>query len=256
MSRTRVGIIGAGIAGPVLAIFLKNKGYEPVVFERNDPSAETGLGIGCAHSSSHHHPLTPTSIQVNGQRVLMKIPGLVEAIGGETRDEWRAYSTVEGDKGLLGVSDFPTKQKESTGLVAVSVGRGELQRAVVNFAQDAGIEFKWRHRLVALEQTDEDVTVTFDNGVKETFSFVVGCDGLHSKTRAHLFGEQPADYTGIAQVSRPGVAIRTGLIVVRQWGGLSPIPEFFREKNFSADIYGDGVSMITIRIPGELMLWA
>ena len=45
MSPTRVGVIGAGIGGPVMAMFLKQKGYEPVVFERNDGPSDAGLGI-------------------------------------------------------------------------------------------------------------------------------------------------------------------------------------------------------------------
>ena len=46
MSLTRVGVIGAGIAGPILATLLKLKGYEPIVFERNPAPAEGGVGIG------------------------------------------------------------------------------------------------------------------------------------------------------------------------------------------------------------------
>jgi salicylate hydroxylase len=46
MSPIRVGIIGAGTSGLVLAIFLKLKGYEPVIYERNEQVAEAGLGIG------------------------------------------------------------------------------------------------------------------------------------------------------------------------------------------------------------------
>ncbi|OCH92785.1 FAD/NAD(P)-binding domain-containing protein [Obba rivulosa] len=42
-STTKVIIVGCGIAAPVLAIFLKLKGYEPVVYERL--SEPTGLGL-------------------------------------------------------------------------------------------------------------------------------------------------------------------------------------------------------------------
>lgn len=44
MPPTRVAVIGAGLAGPTLAIFLKHKGYEPVVFERH--AGVTGIGLG------------------------------------------------------------------------------------------------------------------------------------------------------------------------------------------------------------------
>jgi len=34
MSSPRVLVIGCGIAGPVIALLLNNKGYEPVVLEK------------------------------------------------------------------------------------------------------------------------------------------------------------------------------------------------------------------------------
>lgn len=46
MASTKVGVIGAGMAGPVLALFLKMKGYDPVICERTDSPSEAGLGIG------------------------------------------------------------------------------------------------------------------------------------------------------------------------------------------------------------------
>ena len=46
MPPARVGIIGAGIVGPILAGLLKLEGYEPVVFERNSGPSEAGIGIG------------------------------------------------------------------------------------------------------------------------------------------------------------------------------------------------------------------
>lgn len=46
MSPTKVGIIGAGLAGITLSIFLKAKGYEPIVYERTDGVPDMGLSIG------------------------------------------------------------------------------------------------------------------------------------------------------------------------------------------------------------------
>ena len=47
MAPTTVGIIGAGIAGPVLAMFLKQKGYNPVVYERSKDASTGGLSLWC-----------------------------------------------------------------------------------------------------------------------------------------------------------------------------------------------------------------
>ena len=45
MSPTRVAIIGAGIAGPVLAMLLKQKGYDPVLYERTESTTSAGLSL-------------------------------------------------------------------------------------------------------------------------------------------------------------------------------------------------------------------
>jgi salicylate hydroxylase len=48
-SNAKVIIVGAGIAGPVLAIFLKIKGYAPVLYERTSELADRGIGQGYLH---------------------------------------------------------------------------------------------------------------------------------------------------------------------------------------------------------------
>jgi salicylate hydroxylase len=45
MSKPRIIIVGAGIAGPVLAVFLKKRGYDPVIYERLPGPGEGGLGF-------------------------------------------------------------------------------------------------------------------------------------------------------------------------------------------------------------------
>jgi salicylate hydroxylase len=59
---------------------------------------------------------------------------------------------------------------------------------------------KWGHQAVEFEQSEDAVEVTFVNGAKDTASFVVGCDGLHSNTRTALFGKEKANFTGLVQV--------------------------------------------------------
>jgi salicylate hydroxylase len=43
----KVIVIGAGIAGPVLATFLKLKGYQPVIYERVSTLPDGGIGHLC-----------------------------------------------------------------------------------------------------------------------------------------------------------------------------------------------------------------
>jgi salicylate hydroxylase len=49
---TKVIIIGCGVAGPTLAIFLKRLGFEPVIYERAKEFADAGLSLlfGACHA--------------------------------------------------------------------------------------------------------------------------------------------------------------------------------------------------------------
>ncbi|KZT70894.1 FAD/NAD(P)-binding domain-containing protein [Daedalea quercina L-15889] len=164
-SKTKVIIAGAGIAGSVLAIFLKLKGYEPVVYEKIPEVTYAGLAL----------LLSP-----NGLRVLNLIPGLLDKIRGLQEDKFTHTSTVPDDEGLLIEFDFST--------LPAHAGFGLLRMYIV-----------WGHQLVALDQHADHVEVAFVNGTKDAASFVVGCDGLHSDTRVSMFGREEAGYTGLSQ---------------------------------------------------------
>lgn len=104
------------------------------------------------------------------------------------------------EQATLAESDTPTKWKETFGFQMKGVERTGLQRLLVKTAQNLGVEIKWNHSLLSLEQGSDEVRVVFENGHTDTASFVVGCDGLHSSTRASLFGREKADFTGLTQV--------------------------------------------------------
>lgn len=135
-------------------------------------------------------------------QVLAKVPGLIECVraAGCEIELWQSYSTVKEDEGLLGTSDHPQRLKEKDGFGTIAIRRPLMQMKIVEMAKKAGVRILWGHKLETIEQGEDSVTVTFANGAKEAFSFVVGCDGLHSNTRTCLFGEQPASYTGLSQV--------------------------------------------------------
>ena len=137
------------------------------------------------------------SVSPNGLAVLVKLPGLLDNMKKSTLDRFLTYTAVEGDRRVL--LDMPSKAPPN-GHRTIFVRRAALHKAIIDFAVKSGVEIRWNHNLVDLEQHEESVTVKFDSGLEDTASFVVGCDGLHSNTRICLFGEQKADYTGLVQV--------------------------------------------------------
>ena len=115
-------------------------------------------------------------LQVNGLRVLAEIPGLLDYIPRYHLDEFHFYSVIPEDKTDIAILHHPKQMREarSDGLGTFGIRRSTLQKKTVEFAEKLGVEVKWDHQLESLEQHDDSVTVTFANGVKDKFSFVIG----------------------------------------------------------------------------------
>lgn len=141
------------------------------------------------------------SLQANGLRVLSLIPGFdLEQIPGQWIDRAHQRSWIPEAEETLGLSDVYAKGVPRYEFKAKGVERPGFQQLLTQTAKNHGIEVHWGHSLVSLDQEAEEVRVRFENGHSDTASFVVGCDGLHSTTRASLFGREKADFTGLTQV--------------------------------------------------------
>ncbi|KAG2123411.1 hypothetical protein DEU56DRAFT_50166 [Suillus clintonianus] len=225
MANTRVIIVGAGIAGPVLAVFLKTRGYDPIIYERLPGPGEGGLGF---------------TLQPNGVRVLSLIPEILTQIPGHSPDRMIHCSCLDGEEDILVDSDIsPATMRERFGFPVIGVRRPEFQRLLIDTAEKHGVEIKWAHQAIEFKQSEDAVEVTFANGAKDTASFVVGCDGLHSNTRIALFGKEKADFTGMVRV-----------------GGVSPTPPALQGRLALVNNYGDGRHMIAYPVAEDKYSWA
>lgn len=174
-SGKRALIIGCGVSGPVLAMYLKRAGFSPVIYERR---TETTSGAGGSFN------LAP-----NGMDVLATL-GLAEevrAAGHPTRQI--AFYNHKGKQ--LGLNP------ESMTLL----NRGDLQKILVNSAEKAGVELEFGKRLVSIEDDPAGaggVTARFEDGSTAEGDLLVGCDGIRSQTRYAVEPDAPRPaYTGI-----------------------------------------------------------
>ncbi|KAF7977762.1 hypothetical protein HWV62_2862 [Athelia sp. TMB] len=233
MSPTKVIIAGCGIAGPVLAVFLKSKGYSPVIYERNKRDLDaTGLSL---------------MLQPNGLRLLSILPGFdLSAIPSQTADEARFFSWMpEAQIPLASSTDFAAGL-ERFGFQPRGVERSELHKLLIEHALKSGIDIKWDQKLVAVTQGDGEVRVDLETRAgdksSDTASFVVGCDGLHSGTRSALFGEHQADFTGCTQTG--------GMTLIKD------LPKSRSKVTAMSTVYGNGSSMIMYPVSETKISWA
>ncbi|KAE9397735.1 FAD/NAD(P)-binding domain-containing protein [Gymnopus androsaceus JB14] len=230
MVPTRVIIVGCGVAGPVLATFLKSKGYQPVIYERIKAGSDGGISL---------------LLQSNGLRVLGLIPGLLEQLPGHVEDRLAFFSTVTGHEALLGEHTLETPLDASgvaantVNSIGMGIQRHEFLCLLAETALKAGVEIHWEHNVVDIQQRSDSVQVTFENGTTDTASFVVGCDGIHSNTRANLFQKEQASFTGLTQI-----------------GGFSPRPNSFPDNASMINYFGENTHMICYQIGHDRYSWA
>lgn len=165
-------VTGASIAGPAAAYWLERIGYDVTVLER---SPEPRLG--------------GQNIDVRGlaRQVLERMQLRDAVLAANTGEVGTRFVDAEGAT----VSEFPAEAGEGDGPTAeLEVLRGELARILTEACGD-GVTWWSGDHVVALDQTDDAVTVTLAGGDEHTFDLLVVAEGPGSHTRGLVLGEQP-----------------------------------------------------------------
>jgi 2-polyprenyl-6-methoxyphenol hydroxylase-like FAD-dependent oxidoreductase len=169
-------IIGAGIAGPVTAIFLKKAGIDAQLFEAWPYS--TGIGGGL-------------QIAPNGMHVLAEI-GLADEMirRGSIAESFDFYS-----QSGVRLGSVNQNMKARFGQPAVNMCRATLNEAIVNKAWCDNVELAYEKRLVSIEdRADQPVIAHFDDGSSAEGDFLIGADGVHSAVRQHVIPDGPKPF--------------------------------------------------------------
>lgn len=188
----RAIVVGAGIGGPVVAMALQRAGVHARVYEAFPRTAEeSGLFLNLAS---------------NGL-------GALRTLGFDSKLLSAAFPTPKmvmwsGTGKRLGEVTNGTTLDDGT--VSVTIRRAALQRVLADEAERRGIEIAYDKRVADVTSSADGVHVRFEDGTCDAADFLVGADGIHSKTRRLVDPACPEPrYTG--QASLGGVLPSSGL---------------------------------------------
>ncbi len=168
----RIIIIGGGIGGAATALALSCAGFKPVVYERTKDFREVGAGI---------------ALWANATHILNKLGLLEEA-------KQVGYLTT----------NYQFNSQHGKELVNVAVNGFELP--VIGIHRAELHQLLWRNvpgeRLILgetfeqFERKNDQVHAYFASGLSIEGNALIGADGLRSRVRAAILGNEPPTYRG------------------------------------------------------------
>lgn len=204
-------ICGGGVAGLSSALHLKQQGWKVQIFESDSELRTAGVGL---------------NIWPNGVRVL---DGL--GLGAQFRsfaaamDRWWA---LDSDGELTSDSDV-SHWNELLGAPVTGARRRRLNAMLADALDPAEIQFNTT--AVGYTQTDDTVTVHFEDGRSATGDVLLGADGIGSRIRNAMFGAPPAftdeaivRWRGVFETAQAGVPARVQADVYGARGHFGWIP--------------------------------
>ena len=139
------------------------------------------------------------NFRCNGLRVLDKL-GVYQdilSVAAET-NEFDFYSANGSHIGVLPMGHL---HKRKYGYGCMRILRSLLHEKIMAKATQAGITVHMGKRLSTIDETEDSVKVTFEDGTTETGDILVGADGIHSVVRTkHVQPSLEPTYTGLSSL--------------------------------------------------------
>ena len=175
----KIAIVGSGLVGSLLAIYLRKSGHIVHIFDRSPDIRQiqfSGRSINLAMST-------------RGWKAL-------DAVG--IGDEIREISIPMEKRAIHLVDDLKYQNYGQEGENIYSISRGTLNRKMIDLAEDAGAEFFFQQKIwdISLEEATLHIGETERGAWEEIkYDLVFGADGAFSRIRHRMQRQSMFDYS-------------------------------------------------------------
>ena len=177
----RILIVGAGIGGLTAALALLRGGHEVAVYEQAPWLAELGAGV---------------QISANGSRVLFALglePAIRRVWSVPSAKEIRLWNTGE----IWKLFDLGAESVARYGAPYFMIHRADLHTALRDAVEAlAPGAIRLDARCVSFDDDGRSITLHLANGESVTGGALIGADGVHSRIRNALVGDDKPHFTG------------------------------------------------------------
>jgi len=180
MEQPNIAIVGSGLVGSLLAIYLRKRNYKVTIFDRRPDIRKiqfSGRSINLAMS-------------VRGWNALEKA-GIKKAVEGLGIPMSKRFIHVN-DK-----TDY-TQNYGKDGEAIYSISRGVLNRKMIDLAEEAGAIFKFEEKVWDVNLPEAKLyTGETEKGEWQEYKFdlIFGCDGAFSRVRHKMQRRSRFDYS-------------------------------------------------------------
>lgn len=180
MTNLSIAVIGGGIGGLVAALSLLQAGHDVHVYEQASGLSEVGAGI---------------QISPNASKVLHAL-GLAAplAAAGVRPLAWHQRRWDDGR--TLIRTPLAGAMEDAFGAPHTQIHRADLLRALHAALPDGRLHTG--RALVRITDHGDRIEARFKNGDRIEADILIGADGIHSATRAQLFGPARPNFIGSA----------------------------------------------------------
>lgn len=180
-SSSTIAVCGGGIGGLATALALKQAGFTPVVFERQQSQQLRDEGLFLTLAPNGCNALR--ALGLAGRVMQTGLPTHALAIFNETGKR-------------LTLVDY-ANHAASYGAGSITLRRGALAGILLDAALEAGIAIHHGAGITDIVQDADGVVLTV-NGEQQRFALALACDGLRSTLRRLVFPHLPRPrYSGL-----------------------------------------------------------
>ncbi|MDF4204482.1 NAD(P)/FAD-dependent oxidoreductase [Maribacter sp. SA7] len=178
--KKNIAIIGSGLVGSLLAIYLKRYGHQITVFDRRPDIRNvefSGRSINLAMSNRGWNALKAVGIEEEIKEIAIPL-------------DKRAMH-------VIGKEQYFQKYGKD-GEAIWSISRGVLNRRMIDLAEKNGVEFRFEEKVWDIDLPEAKVyTGESEKGewVEYPFDLVFGCDGAFSRVRHKMQRRSRFDYS-------------------------------------------------------------